>query len=78
MSQRVTKVRVKQANGSFGTAVPIGVESSNVTMADGTGLEDALTTIRSSITGHRILTQVEYNNLTDIEKQNGTIYFVIN
>ena len=55
MSERVTKVRVKSASGSYGLPVPIGVESTNVSMADGIGLQDALQLIRNSITDHILL-----------------------
>lgn len=76
MGQRVTKVRLK-ANGAFGEAIPIGVDSRNVMMSDGNGgLDQTLTNIKNSITPHRTLTWATYNSLTSQQKANGTIYFV--
>lgn len=76
MGQRVTKVRLK-TNNNFGESVPIGVDSVNVMMSDGSGgLDDALTTIRNSITPHRTLTWTVYNSLPQQQKSNGTIYYV--
>ena len=75
MGQRITKVRVKQY-GSYGAAIPIGVESTNVTMVNGIGLEDSLNDIRNSIPVATFITQTNYNNLPIAQKTNGTFYFV--
>lgn len=74
MDQRVTKVRVKQINGSFGDAVPIGVESRYVTMQGGSGLEDIIRELRSSITVHETITKQEYED--DFVPLAGRVYFV--
>ena len=76
MSQRITKVRKKTASG-FGDPIPIGAEAQNVTMSDGTVLQDVINQLRAdSGMGHQVLTQSEYSALSTALQNNGTIYFI--
>ena len=43
MTQVIKKIKQMQANGTYSSAIPIGAESVNVTMADGETLESAFT-----------------------------------
>lgn len=77
MSQRVTKVRKKLSNG-FSEAIPIGAKAEDVTLEDGTILQDVIDQLQTGSAGHVDLTQAEYDALSQAEKTNGTVYFVTN
>lgn len=77
MGQRVTKVRKKTSTG-FSEAIPIGAKAEDVTLEDGTILQDVIDQLQTGNAGHVDLTQAEYNALSQTEKNNGTVYFVTN
>lgn len=75
MNQRITKVRKKLQNG-FGEAIPIGAKAENVTLNNGTILQDVIEELQTGRAGHADLTQAEYDALPQSQKNDGTIYFV--
>ena len=75
MNQRITKVRKKLQNG-FSEAIPIGAKAENVTLQNGTVLQDVIEELQTGRAGHADLTQAEYDALPQSQKNNGTIYFV--
>ena len=75
MSQRITKVKKKTASG-FTEAIPIGAMAQNVTLANGTVLQDVIEELQTGRAGHADLTQAQYNALSATEKNDGTVYFV--
>ena len=46
---KIKSLKVKQADGTFSTAIPFGADAVNVTMADGSTLEDKVSTISQEI-----------------------------
>ena len=72
--QRVTKVR-KKTVGGFSQAVPIGAKAENVTLSNGTVLQDAIDELQHGNAGHEVITYAEWQALGN-EKDNGTVYFV--
>lgn len=75
MKQVVTKVKKKTASG-FTTALPIGAKAQDITLQDGTILQDVIDVLSTGQAGHISLTQAQYNALSEEEKNNGTVYFV--
>lgn len=75
MNQRITKVRKKLQNG-FSEAIPIGAKAENVTLNNGTILQDVIEELQTGRAGHADLTQAEYDALPQSQKNDGTIYFV--
>jgi hypothetical protein len=49
--ERITKIRVKRPNGSFTDPVPIGARSEDITMTDGSSLQEILGNINFSSEG---------------------------
>lgn len=49
--EKVTKIRVKQSDGTFGAAIPIGAKSENITMADNSTLQETMGNIGVSTNG---------------------------
>lgn len=76
--RRVTCVRKKTGEGNFTAPVPIGAKAENVTLANGTVLQDAIEELQSGKAGHEVLSYADFQALTDKEKNNGTVYFVHN
>ena len=72
--QRVTKVR-KKTVGGFSQAVPMGAKAENVTLSNGTVLQDAIDELQHGKAGHEVITYAEWQALGN-EKDNGTVYFV--
>ena len=75
MSQRITKVKKKTASG-FTEAIPIGAKAQNITLRDGTILQDIVQELQTGRAGHADLTQAEYDALSPAQKNDGTVYFV--
>ena len=75
MNQRITKVRKKLQNG-FSEAIPIGAKAENITLQNGTVLQDVIEELQTGRAGHADLTQAEYNALPESKKNDGTVYFV--
>ena len=75
MSQRITKVKKKTAGG-FTEAIPIGAKAQNITLRDGTVLQDVVQELQTGRAGHADLTQAEYDALSPAQKNDGTVYFV--
>lgn len=75
MSQRVTKIRVKQSNG-YSAPVPIGVDASNVLMDNGIGLNDKFTEVQNSIPVFKTVSRATYNGYNLAQKANGMFYLV--
>ena len=75
MSQRITKVKKKLANG-YTEAIPIGAKAKDIIMQNGTILQDVVEILQTGSAGHESLTQAEYNALPQLEKNNGTVYFI--
>ena len=75
MKERVTKVRKKTVNG-FSDPIPIGAKAQNITLSNGTILQDVLDVLQDGQAGHEVLTQVEYDSLPISQKNNGTVYFI--
>ena len=75
MIQRVTKVKKKTLSG-FTEAIPIGTQAENITLSNGTILQDVITELQTGRAGHADLTYEQYDALPTVEKNNGTVYFV--
>lgn len=73
--QRVTKVR-KKTVGGFSQPVPIGAKAENVTLSNGTVLQDAIDELQHGKAGHEVMTYAQWNSLSKDEKDNGTVYFI--
>ena len=75
MQQRVTKVKEKTLSG-FSETLPIGAKAEDITLNDGTILQDVISVLQTGQAGHEVLSLQQYNALSNIEKNNGTVYFV--
>ena len=74
--RRVTQVRKKTGEGNFTAPVPIGAKAENITLANGTVLQDAVDELQHGKAGHEVLTYAQWNSLSKEEKDNGTVYFI--
>lgn len=75
MSQRVTKIRKKTATG-FGDPIPIGAQAENVTLQNGSVLQDVIGQLQDGHVKHAKMTQAQYDALSNQKKNDGTVYFI--
>lgn len=75
MGQRVTKVKKKTVNG-YTEAIPIGAKAEDITLQDGTILQDVIDVLATGQAGHEELTRAQYEALSQSKKKDGTVYFV--
>ena len=68
--ERIKKLKVKQADGSFSSEIPLGADSKNVDFEDGQTLDAKIQEINSSIESLTDKT-VSYNDVTDKPSING-------
>ena len=49
MTDKIKKIKIKQANGNFGEYIPLGADAANVDLTDGSNVETAIDNIKTQL-----------------------------
>lgn len=64
MTDKIKKIKIKQANGNFGEYIPLGADAENVDLTDGSNVEAAIDNIKTQL--EEPIEYTEINNTPDL------------